>query len=166
LYCKFCGKESWLTRLTGDPDFCTPGHRKKFHHHLRTALSAMEAENIRVPLSPGPMPLLPPISGFDEFFPTNILAPLHGFKPAQYSRLLFERLPEPLEPQSFEMPNELSAASEPVERPAPVMDAAPAPPTPVIPISRSLPDDPRLRRIAEVIASLRARHEFKEAAGL
>jgi hypothetical protein len=166
LYCKYCGKESWLTRLTGDPDFCTPRHRKKFHQHLRTVLKAMEAENIRVPQSPGPMALLPPISGFDEFFPTTVVAPIHGFKPARYSRLSFERLSEPLEPQSFEMTNEVSAAYEPVERPVPVMDATPAPPTPVIPISRSLQEDPRLRRIAEVIASLRARHEFKEAAGL
>ena len=166
MYCKYCGKENWLSRLTGDPDFCTPGHRKKFHQRLRTVFSAMEAENIRVPQSPGPKPLLPPISGFDEFFPSTVLAPLHGFKPARYSRLSFECLGELLEPQSFEMTSELSTGSEPIEPPAPVVENAPNPPTPVIPISRPLHDDPRVRRIADVIASLRARHEFKEAAGL
>lgn len=47
MYCKFCGKEIWLSGVFRDRDFCIPNHRRKFHQRLRNVILQSEASELQ-----------------------------------------------------------------------------------------------------------------------
>jgi hypothetical protein len=162
LYCQYCFKENRLTPITGDADFCSATHRKKFHQRLRTILGVLDEAGRRVPRSAAAI-LVSTVIPVDAFSRAISRPPAANPEPARYSGLFFDRMAGSLEPQGVDEAKDPSILVD-LAPGKPLITDIPSLPHPAIPIASPVPDDSRLRRIARVIGSLRGRQELREAA--
>ena len=157
--CKFCGKESWLSVVFRDTDFCTPGHRRKFHERLQKVMHTTDAANLRSTKTAGPILALSPAGTFAGFGPSLQLESAPVLRAPRVSglglnecRLEFKAL------SNAELQALVSASEESlISAPQVVADRVSSEPSsPVFVMSRPVVQESRMQRLTDLIANLRS----------
>ena len=156
--CKFCGKESWLSVVFRDTDFCTPSHRRKFHERLQKVMHTTDAANLRSTKTAGPVLGLSPAATFAGFSPSLQLESTPVLRAPRVSGLaLNECRLEFKSPSNAELQALASVTEESlVSAPQVVVDrVSNEPSSPVLVMCRPVVQDSRMQRLTDLITNLR-----------